>query len=125
MSRKEKIAIVCGDYDPLSYEDLKFLQICKSKADWLVVGVHSDHYLMSNKGGYMQDYPERCSIIQALSCVDEVFHFNDSNGNVSNLLRLVKACYPHAEYYYVSENDMHNAPETKIKGITFVTMKQE
>ena len=125
MTVHEKIAIVCGDYDPLSLQELRFLQTCKSKADWLIVGIHSDFHLAANRGGYSQDYAERRSIIEALSCVDEVFLFNDSDGTVSNLLKLVKVCYPKAEIYYVSEDDMHNAPETRVRGITFVTMKQE
>jgi hypothetical protein len=38
-------------------------------------------------------------------------------------LKLVKICYPHSDITYISDEDMHNMPETKIRGITFETMK--
>ena len=55
--------------------------------------------------------------------VDEVFTFNDSDGTVCQLLKLVKICYPHADITYVSNEDMDNMPEKKIRGITFETLK--
>ena len=125
MILREKIVIVCGAFDPLSFEDLRFLQTCKAKGNWLIVGVHSDFYLAQKHGGFMQDYAERRAIIEDLKCVDEVFSFNDTDGTVTQLLRIVKNCYPMSYIFYVSEEDMVNMPETKINGITFVTMKQE
>jgi hypothetical protein len=55
--------------------------------------------------------------------VDEIFSFNDSDGTVCQLLKIIKICYPGANITYVSEDDMFNMPETKIKGINFETMK--
>jgi len=52
-----------------------------------------------------------------------VFTFDDTDGTVCQLLKLVKICYPNAEYTFVSQEDMHNMPESKIRGITFETMK--
>ena len=63
------------------------------------------------------------NIINNLKCVDEVFSFNDSDGTVCQLLKIVKICYPNADITYVSEMDMHNMPEMKIRGINFETMK--
>ena len=62
-------------------------------------------------------------IIKNIKVVDEVFSFNDSDGTVCQLLKIIKICYPNAEIIYVSQEDMHNMPETKIKGITFETMR--
>jgi predicted RNA-binding protein with PUA-like domain len=76
-----------------------------------------------SEGGFVQDYQARRNIIQNLKCVDEVFTFNDSDGTVCQLLKIVKICYPHSDITYISEEDMHNMPETKIRGITFETMK--
>jgi len=75
------------------------------------------------EGGMVQDYDTRREIIKNLKCVDEIFSFNDSDGTVCQLLKLVKICYPYADITYVSDMDMHNMPETKIKGITFETLK--
>ena len=123
MTAKDKIIITTGTYDPLTNEELKFLQRCKSRGDWLVVGVHSDWWMAWSEGGFVQNYESRRNIINNLKCVDEVFSFNDSDGTVCQLLKIVKICYPNADITYVSEMDMHNMPEMKIRGINFETMK--
>lgn len=121
--KKEKIIIVAGMFDPLSLEELKLLKKCKSKGDWLVVGVHSDWWMKYSQGGYMQDYDTRREIVLSLEIVDEIFTFDDTDGTVCQLLKLVEICYKGADITYVSEIDMHNMPETKIRGITFETLK--
>lgn len=123
MRKKEKIIITCGTFDPLTKEELTFLKKCKSKGDWLAVGIHSDWYMMWSQGGFVQNYDTRREIMQNIKIVDEIFSFNDSDGTVCQLLKIIKICYPEADITYVSNEDMHNMPETKIKGITFETMK--
>lgn len=122
---KEKIIITCAAFDPLTSDDLKYLNRCKAKGDWLIVGVQSDARLAETRGGFMQPYSERREIACSLKMIDEIFNFNDMDGTVSQLLRLVKFCYPNATIIYVSEEDMQNMPESKITGITFETMKEE
>jgi cytidyltransferase-like protein len=123
MQQKEKIIITCGTFDPLSLNELNYLKRCRQKGDWLVVGIHSDWWMMWSEGGFVQTYDTRREIIKSLSVVDEVFTFNDSDGTITQLLKLVKICYPHADIIYVSNEDMFNMPETKVKGIIFETMK--
>jgi glycerol-3-phosphate cytidylyltransferase-like family protein len=119
MKKREKIIVVCGGYDPLSIEDLYFLKACKRNGDWLIVGVHSDWWMGISQGGSMQSYDTRREIIRELKCVDEVMDFNDSDGTVCQILKLVKILYPNSDITYVSEFDMINQPESKIRGITF------
>jgi len=123
MPQKDRIIITSGTFDPLTIEELRYLMKCKSKGDWLVVGVHSDWYMMWSQGGFVQNYDTRREILKNINCVDEIFSFNDSDGTVCQLLKLVQICYPNADITYVSNMDMHNMPETKIRGITFETMK--
>jgi cytidyltransferase-like protein len=123
MRPKDRIIITTGTYDPLTNEELLLLQKCKRKGDWLIVGVHSDWWMAWSEGGFVQNYEARKNIIRNLKCVDEVFSFNDSDGTVCQLLKIVKICYPNSEITYISDEDMHNMPETKIKGITFEIMK--
>jgi cytidyltransferase-like protein len=123
MRKQEKIIVVSGKFDPLTNHELSFLQKCKNRGDWLVVGIHSDWYLSWSDGGFVQNYDSRRNIIKALKMVDEIFSFNDSDGTVCQLLKLVKICYPDADITYISEDDMFNMPETKIRGINFQTMK--
>ena len=123
MHLPEKIIITCGVFDPLTLDELTALRKCASKGEWLIVGIHSDWWLQWALGGYVQDYDTRREIIKNINCVDEIFTFDDSDGTVCQLLKLVKICYPHADITYMSAEDMHNMPETKIKGITFETLK--
>lgn len=120
---KEKVIVTVGEFDPLSVSDLQFLQKCKTKGHWLIVGIHSDMWMELCRGGYYQKFSDRQEIIRNLKCVDEVFRFNDSDGSACNLLKLVKACYPSADITYISNMDMHNMPETKIRGISFEVLK--
>ena len=123
MIYKDRIIVTVGEFDPLSKEELQFLRKCNMRGDWLIVGVHSDWWMMYARGGFMQSYETRREIVKSLKCVDEVMSFNDSDGTVCQLLKIVKICYPDAEIIYVSDMDMDNMPEKKIKGIKFETLK--
>jgi glycerol-3-phosphate cytidylyltransferase-like family protein len=123
MNRKDRIIIACGEFDPLDARELKFLQRCKRKGDWLVVGIHSDWWMLYARGGFVQNYETRREIISNLKFVDEIFSFNDTDGTVCQLLKIVKICYSNSDITYISDEDMFNMPETKIKGINFETMK--
>ena len=79
--------------------------------------------MMYSVGGFVQNYETRREILSNIKCVDEIFSFNDTDGTVCQLLKIVKICYPQSDITYVSNMDMHNMPETKIKGITFETVK--
>jgi glycerol-3-phosphate cytidylyltransferase-like family protein len=123
MIHKDRITVISGEFDPLNLEDLKFIKKCRTKGDLLFVGVHSDWWMAYARGSNLQDFETRCEIVRSLKYVDEVFTFNDSDGTVCQLLKLIKICYPNSEITYVSQEDMHNMPETRIRGITFETMK--
>jgi bifunctional ADP-heptose synthase (sugar kinase/adenylyltransferase) len=125
MKKKEKLIVTSGEFDYLDYKTIQFLKACKAKGDWLIVGLHTDMYMEFCSGGYKHNYDERMSVLSNLTCVDEVFRFDDGDGTVCNLLKLVKYCYPLSEITYVSDLDMKNMPETKIRGITFEQLKQE
>ena len=123
MHQREKIIVTCGEFDPLNHEEIQYLQRCHKKGDWLIVGIHSDWWMLYARGGVVQNYETRREIISNLKCVDEIFTFNDTDGTVCQLLKIVQICYPNADITYVSNEDMHNMPETKIRGITFETLK--
>ena len=123
MTQRDRIIITTGTFDPLSIDELNFLKRCKSKGDWLIVGVHSDWYMMWAQGGFVQNYDTRREILKNIKMVDEIMSFNDSDGTVCQLLKIAKICYPNAMITYISQEDMKDMPETKIRGIKFETMK--
>ena len=120
---KEKIIVVSGEFDPISYDEFKLLKKCKSKCDWLVVGVHSDNYLKLLRNGSKNTHEQRKEILESFPFVDEVFTFNDMDGTSCNLLKLIKMCYPMSNIIFVSKTHTANMPESRIRGITFETIK--
>ena len=125
MSRKDKIIVTCGNFDIVNRHDLSFLRNARSRGDWLIVGVHSDLWMATYNGGFNQNHETRMDIVSGLRPVDEVFRFNDHDGTACQLLKLVKICYPNATITFISDSDMQDTPEKKIKGIRFEVMKQE
>lgn len=123
MHDKDKIIVTSGDFDPLTVKDISFLKYCKAKGQWLIVGIHSDWFMTYSRGGFLQRYDERREILSNLKCVDEIFSFNDQDGTVCQLLKIVKMSYPNSDIIYISDEDMIDMPETKIKGITFHKMQ--
>ena len=116
---KDKIIVTSGNYDILTVEDLRFLQKCRSRGDWLIIGLHSDIVVHMSTNTLYNTYEDRQELLQGLQCVDEVMRFKDSDGTSCNLLKSVKLFYPQADITFISKYDMHNTPETKIRGITF------
>jgi cytidyltransferase-like protein len=123
MYKKEKIIITTGTFDIISSEEINFLKKCKRKGDWLVVGVHTDTYISKRLYKVMQSYNTRKEVVENLKFVDEVFSFDDSDGTVCQLLKIIKICYPGAEITFLSQKDLENAPEKKIRGINFEVIK--
>jgi len=123
MYEKEKIIVTCGIYDPLTLEEINFIKKCRTKGQWLIIGIHSDWWMMWAQGGYVQNRETRREIMQSIKYVDEIFNFNDTDGTVCQLLKLVKICYPHANITYVSNEAINDRPENKIKGIKFETIR--
>jgi cytidyltransferase-like protein len=123
MYEKEKIIITTGTFDIISREEINFLKKCKQKGDWLVVGLHTDAYIGKRLFQVMQPYETRREIVQSLKFVDEVFTFNDSDGTVCQLLKIIKICYPGAAITFLSQKDLENAPEKRIRGINFEVIK--
>jgi glycerol-3-phosphate cytidylyltransferase-like family protein len=125
MPIKDRIVVISGEFDPVSSKDVEFIEKCRQKGQWLIVGLHSDWFMLYARGGVVQKYEERYKILSKIKYVDEIFSFNDQDGTVCNLLRMVKICYPNSDITYISEDDMLNMPESKIRGITFHKMQQE
>lgn len=125
MKKRDRIVIAAGEFDPLTYQDFKFLQKCRMLGDWLIVGVYSDVATHMNTGKLNEECENRRTIIDNLKCVDETFRFNDADGTDCNLIKLIKLCYPNSEIIYVSHEDMFSKPETKIRGITFEVISKE
>lgn len=125
MIRKDKIIVTADNYDILTVEDLRFLTRCRSKGDWLIVGLHSDTMVYLTTNTIYNAYDDRQELLHGLKCVDEVLKFNDANGTYCDLLKSVKLFYPQADITFISRYEMKNTPEKKIRGITFEVIDKE
>ena len=119
---RDSIIVIAGNYDILTLDNVEFIKKCKRKGDWLIVGLHSDVMVHLTSNNLYNSYETRHEILKSLKYVDEVFKFNDSDGTYCKLLKSVKLFYPNADITFITTYDMHNTPETKIRGITFETI---
>ena len=60
--KKEKIIVTCGEFDPLDKKDIEILKRCRVKGDLLIVGIHSDWWMLWARGGFVQNYETRREI---------------------------------------------------------------
>lgn len=67
-----KVVMVSGGFDPIHIGHIRYLQEAKKLGDKLVVVINNDNWLRLKKGSEFMSEAERCEIIEALSCVDEV-----------------------------------------------------
>lgn len=82
-----KPVITFGTFDVFHYGHLRILQRARSMGDALVVGISTDALNFSKKGrAPVFPQAERAAIVEALSCVDEVF-FEESLEQKADYIR--------------------------------------
>ena len=66
-------------------------------------------------------FEERAAIVSALSCVDDVMAFDDSDGTAIDCLEQVKALYPLDTIIFANGGDRtsNNIPEMAVEGVEF------
>ena len=90
MKEKKIRVAVSGYFDPIHVGHLEYLEMAKSLGDFLVVIVNNNHQCSLKKGKFFMDEHDRVKIVQALSCVDEVFLSIDNDRTVCESLDTIK-----------------------------------
>src|SRR5579884_2714020 len=74
-ARPSGLVVATGVFDLLHVGHLRFLQAARRLGDRLVVGVESDEHVLRWKGPGrpILSQEDRCELLAALRCVDEVF----------------------------------------------------
>jgi glycerol-3-phosphate cytidylyltransferase-like family protein len=75
MTKKENIIVLSGEFDYITYNDFKLLKTCKSKCDWLVVGVHSDSYMELCRKKTKNTFEQRKEFVK--KCPRKVYLFDE------------------------------------------------
>lgn len=111
-----KIVLVTGGFDPVHSGHIAYFQESKKLGDKLIVGVNSDDWLRQKKGKEFMPWEERATIISALSCVDRVVNFNDSDGSAKDAIRKVRSIYPNDQIIFANGGDRtdKNIPEMEM-----------
>ena len=72
-----KVSVVSGGFDPIHSGHIAYLNAAKEQGDILIVALNSDAWLTNKKGQPFMSFEERRTILENLSCVDEVIDFTD------------------------------------------------
>jgi cytidyltransferase-like protein len=116
------IVVVSGGFDPVHSGHIKLLKEARTLGNMLIVGINSDEWLARKKGRAFMPWQERLCVINNLSCVDEVYTFDDEDGTACHLLHQVRAHYPDAKIIFANGGDrtQDNIPEMTVEGVEFV-----
>jgi cytidyltransferase-like protein len=116
------IVVVSGGFDPIHSGHIKLIKAARLLGDQLIVGINSDEWLTRKKGRAFMPWQERLCVLNNLSCVDEVYTFDDEDGTACHLLQQVQAHYPTARIIFANGGDrtQNNIPEMSIEGVEFV-----
>lgn len=74
-----RVVLVTGGFDPLHSGHIKYFEAAKQLGDKLIVGLNSDDWLARKKGRPFMPLQERLTLVKALSVVDEVLTWDDSD----------------------------------------------
>jgi len=84
-----KVVITSGYFDPVHVGHIECLELAKELGDKLIVIVNNDHQAHLKKGKAFMPVHDRAKIIQALSCVDEVFMSIDTDRSVCESIEAI------------------------------------
>lgn len=111
------IVVVSGGFDPVHSGHIKLIKEARKLGDMLIVGINSDEWLARKKGRAFMPWQERLCVLNNLSCVDEVYTFDDNDGTACHLLEQVRAHYPTATIIFANGGDRtdKNIPEMSFQ----------
>ena len=119
---QDKIAVVSGGFDPVHSGHINLFKSAYELFNRkIVVLLNSDEWLTRKKGKPFLPVEERKAIIEAMSMVDRVVLFDDSDKSCCDGLEKVKALYPMDTVVFCNGGDRtkENIPEMQVKDIQF------
>ncbi len=119
---QDKIAVVSGGFDPVHSGHINMFKSAYELFNRkIVVLLNSDEWLTRKKGKPFLPVEERKTIIEAMSMVERVVLFNDSDKSCCDGLEKVKTLYPMDTVVFCNGGDRtkENIPEMAVEGIEF------
>ena len=121
---KLKLVACSGAFDILHAGHIKFLEEARSQGDKLIIFLNSDYSVKKLKGKNrpINNQTNRKIVLKALSCVDEVFIFNEDDP--TKLIELFKPdVYVNGEEY--SKNCLEKKVVKTYKGKIYIVKKYQ
>ena len=120
----EKTIVVSGYFDPLHVGHLEYLQNAKNLGTKLIVIVNNDMQATLKKGKPFMPSKERCTIMEALECVDQVVESIDDGIIILNSDSAVCECNNYLEvlewtWYYYNGDNLNNTIYYKYENTRF------
>ena len=115
------IGVTSGCFDILHPLHVQYLEKCKAKCDFLIVGVDSDRLIHEYKNKLpVYSEHDRAYMVSSLSAVGLAFVM-DELGNLSDVLHILASQYrkdKDAEVHlYKAKEEYYNNPVLKISGV--------
>lgn len=113
----KNIVLITGGFDPVHSGHIAYIQAARRLGDILVVGVNSDAWLGRKKGRAFMPLMERTAILRAISGVDFVIDFDDSDGSALHAIWMVRQSYPQDRIIFANGGDRtnQNIPEMSMQ----------
>lgn len=113
----KNIVLITGGFDPVHSGHIAYIQAARRLGDILVVGVNSDAWLGRKKGRAFMPLMERTAILRAMSGVDFVIDFDDSDGSALQAIWMVRQSYPQDRIIFANGGDRtnQNIPEMSMQ----------
>ena len=112
------VVLVTGGFDPLHSGHIEYFKEARKLGDELHVGLNSDEWLTRKKGRPFMPFLERANILEALSVVDKVVSFDDSDDSACGAIYKTLATHGDIKIVFANGGDRTNTttPEYKIYG---------
>ena len=115
------ISIVSGGFDPIHPGHIMMMKDGRKFANYLIVGVNSNKWLINKKGNYFMDIQHRLYVVSSLKVVNETMEFEDDDkGSANNLLIKIRNKYSNDKIIFANGGDRSDS--SKI--LEFETAKQ-
>ena len=118
-----RVSVVSGGFDPIHSGHIAYLNAARELGDKLIVALNSDAWLTKKKGQPFMHFLERKTILENLSCVDEVLGFEDDElGSCINALKIIKERYPNEDIIFCNGGDRNqtNIPEISVPNVELI-----
>jgi cytidyltransferase-like protein len=99
----KSVALITGGFDPIHSGHLAM--IASADAQYVIVGVNSDEWLVRKKGNYFQSLEERIAILKQIKGVDAVITFNDTDDSACDAITFAKEMHPNSIIRFLNGGD--------------------